>query len=81
MLHQMNVINGYDHNEFGPDRLITRAEYIKMTVSAMGLPEGAADISFKDKSQIPDWAQQSFETAVAAGLVDGYEDGTAENYS
>jgi hypothetical protein len=76
MLRQMNMVSGYDNNEFKPDRLITRAEFIKMAVSAMGLQQGTGELKFKDKSQIPDWAESSMQTAVQSGLIDGYEDGT-----
>jgi hypothetical protein len=76
MLRQMNMVSGYDNNEFKPDRLITRAEFIKMAVSSLGLQQGASELSFKDKGEIPAWAEQSVKTAVAAGLIDGYEDGT-----
>jgi hypothetical protein len=37
MLHQMNIINGYENNEFKPERNITRAEFINMAANALGL--------------------------------------------
>jgi hypothetical protein len=76
MLHQMNIINGYDNNEFKPERNITRAEFINMAANALGLKPVPANLSFKDNNQIPNWATQSVQTAVHAGLIDGYEDGS-----
>jgi hypothetical protein len=76
LLHQMNIINGYENNEFKPDRNITRAEFINMTANALGLKPVSANLAFKDNNQIPNWATQSVQTAVQAGLIDGYEDGS-----
>jgi hypothetical protein len=76
MLHQMNIINGYENNEFKPERNITRAEFINMAANALGLKPVPANLSFKDNNQIPDWTAKSVQTAVHAGLIDGYEDGS-----
>lgn len=76
MLQQMDIINGYENNEFKPERNITRAEFITMTANALSLKPVSTDLSFYDKNQIPDWASQSMQTAVQAGLIDGYEDGS-----
>ncbi|UUZ97525.1 S-layer homology domain-containing protein [Paenibacillus sp. P25] len=76
MLHQAGIINGYDNNVFKPERNITRAEFITMAAKAMGLKSTSAELSFKDKNEIPDWASPSMQAAVKAGLIDGYEDGS-----
>lgn len=76
MLHQMDIINGYENNEFKPERNITRAEFITMAANTLRLKPVTADVSFNDKNQIPDWANQSVQAAVQAGLIDGYEDGS-----
>jgi hypothetical protein len=76
MLHQMDIISGYENNEFKPESNITRAEFITMAANTMGLKPVAANVSFNDKNQIPDWANKSVQAAFEAGLIDGYEDGS-----
>ena len=76
-LKQKGMIDGYDNNEFRPQGAITRAEFIKMTVNALGLTEDtSANLTFKDKEQIQDWAVPYIQTAVQSGLIHGYLDGT-----
>jgi hypothetical protein len=75
-LRQQQIVAGYENNEFRPNRSITRAEFVAMTIHALGLEPETAPLSFKDKDQIPGWANQAIQTAVKAGLIHGYEDGT-----
>lgn len=76
MLHQMDIINGYENNEFKPERNISRAEFITMAANALHLESASANTTFKDNNQIPAWANPSVQAAVQSGLLDGYEDGT-----
>ncbi|MGD8192713.1 S-layer homology domain-containing protein [Brevibacillus ginsengisoli] len=78
-LHQLNVVQGYENNQFKPQKQVTRAEFVKMTVNALGLEGDEAQntkLTFKDKNQVQDWALSSMETAVNAGLITGYKDNT-----
>ncbi|NOU93815.1 VWA domain-containing protein [Paenibacillus sp. LMG 31456] len=59
-----------------PDKSITRAEYIKILVGALGSKSTDTQTdSFKDVSAAH-WAYKYIETAKKGGLVDGYEDGS-----
>lgn len=75
-LSGLGVTKGYGNDEFKPDQPITRAEFITMAIRSLGLDSIAADLNFKDKKQIPNWANESIQTAIQAGLVKGYDDGT-----
>lgn len=69
----MSLMIGYPDGRFRPDALITRAEMA--TVIARLLPKAPAESpAFADTAG--SWAQAAIGTARAAGIVDGYEDGT-----
>lgn len=61
---------------FAPNEDMTRAEV--MTVIGRTLPRGytASDLSYRDADSIPDWAKESLQFCVAAGIAGGYEDNT-----
>jgi len=66
-------ILGYRDGTFGPDRDITRAEFVSIAVRFMDAKEGT--VKFTD---VPAnyWAHDAISTAVAYGWIDGYSDGT-----
>lgn len=64
-----------------PDATITRAEFSKMVIGAMGkttLANGLANMkpTFKDVTSIPQWAWGWVNAAAAAEIITGYDDGT-----
>ncbi len=63
------VVGGYDDGTFGPNKNVTRAEYIKMIVGMFGLEESAENI-FTDVADDA-WYKEYVEKAVAAGLIQG----------
>lgn len=76
------LTSGYPERDgvrFKPDQTITRAEMAVMIARALGADknaaEGGADY-FKDRAAMPDWARAPIQTAVSAGILKGYEDGT-----
>jgi len=71
------VINGYEDKTFRPNDLITRAEAIKIIVSAMKMqPTKKANLTFDDNSSIPTWATGFLEVAIEKGITKGYDDNT-----
>ncbi|MGC5325448.1 S-layer homology domain-containing protein [Brevibacillus sp. SYSU BS000544] len=75
-LRLMGITDGYEDNTFRPQNNITRAEFVKMTVTALGIEPQTMNMNFRDKAQIPGWASESMQTAVKAGLLKGYSDNT-----
>ena len=74
-LCQKGIIGGYPDGTFKPGNDITRAEFTKIIVKALGLAEGEPTLpTFKDVAP-GDWYFGVVEAAAKAGLVKGYENG------
>jgi len=71
------VASGYDDGTFRPNNPVTRAEFIKMVVSAFGyqINETPSNLEFADVTN-SDWFAPYVEAATDADIVDGYSDGT-----
>lgn len=69
------IVNGTGNGRFEGDRTITRAEFAALLVRALGLSPAAAGSAFKDVTAEA-WYARDVATAVAAGLINGYDDGT-----
>lgn len=70
-LVEQGAITGYPDGTFLPDRTMTRAEFVQVLVNAFGL-EQQGDRIFRDTDT--HWARQAISTAVAHGIVSGYDD-------
>lgn len=71
---ERGYVAGYDDNTFRPGNPITRAEFCKMLVGALGL-SATANISFSDVAATQ-WFYKDVQKAAAAGFIAGYENGT-----
>jgi hypothetical protein len=75
-LSSKGILAGYPDGTFKPDNKITRAEFAKIATLALKAPAvNPSRPTFSDYTP-GDWFFGSVETAVYAGLVKGYEDGT-----
>lgn len=73
----MKVVSGYPDGTYLPNNNITRAEFAKIIVDAMGYKvDAAASLAFADAADIGDWAKGYVATAVSKGLISGYSDNT-----
>lgn len=73
----MGVVSGYTDGTYKPGNNITRAEFAKIMVDALGFkPATAPSLKFADAAQIGDWAKGYVATAVEKGLIAGYSDNT-----
>ncbi|OBR64195.1 hypothetical protein A7K91_11730 [Paenibacillus oryzae] len=72
------IVDAGDMPDFQPDRGITRAEFAAMLVRALGLEELPTLSSFSDTEMFPEYKQfgGAINAANAAGLIQGYDDGT-----
>ncbi|HWI50795.1 MAG TPA: S-layer homology domain-containing protein [Symbiobacteriaceae bacterium] len=76
-LAAVGVVNGVGPDQFGPDLALTRAQFAKLVVLGLKLkPAPEPVLTFTDTPAIPDWARGFIATAVAQGLIKGFEDGT-----
>ncbi len=79
-LNFAGVLKGYTDGTFKPEKEVTRAEFAKVAVLAMGYTEDqvkvlAGETVFKD---LPanHWATGYINLAVSQGIIKGYPDGT-----
>lgn len=69
----LGIISGYPDGTFKPENKISRAEVTAILVKALNLKPGTdSAIKFADEKSIPEWARQSVQAAVAAGILKGY---------
>lgn len=75
------IVNGISADRFGPDQLLTREQMATLIYRfcekmKLSLPKVKEPIDFIDGESIASYAKQAVEAAQAAGIVNGYEDGT-----
>lgn len=70
------IINGYPDGTFKPNNPVTRAEFTMMLANALKLEGEDVVLAFTDKDQIAAWAKRAVVSAVQAGIITGYEDGS-----
>ena len=70
------ITGGYPDGTFRPDANISRAEFAKLLVEAMGWQAGEGIADFADAADLPVWASGYIATAAAKGVIKGYADST-----
>ncbi len=73
-LAENKIINGKDQNSFAPAENISREEFVKILVLALGETNLEAECTFSDIN-VSDWSYPYVATACKNGWVNGYEDG------
>ncbi len=78
-LSKLGVINGYEESDktftFRPEGAITRAEFTKMLVTALGRGNHTTEpTEFSDVAG--HWARFNIKTAYDMGIINGFDDGT-----
>ena len=71
-LADRGIVHGYDDSAFRPQANITRAEFVKLLVTAFAPNSADASSSFDDVKE-GDWYYQYVSQSVALGFVMGYE--------
>jgi hypothetical protein len=67
-------VKGYPDGNFRPNTGVTRAEFVAMVDSAFQVPAGPENTPQDVSSR--DWFARDVQSALAAGFVSGYPDGT-----
>lgn len=70
-----NVLAGMGDNSFQPESNVTREQFAKMIVSALEIYDETATCNFPDLPT-SHWAYRYVASAVKAGIINGYDDGT-----
>ena len=73
----LKVVGGYPDGTFRPDNLIKREEFFKLLTNILTVTPDTADtkVQFTDVVE-NEWYAPTIKTAVAAGITQGYGDGT-----
>ena len=78
-LMALGIIDGFPDGTYKPDEPVTRAQFAKIIVSALGVGEAAQHIAGATKfADVPadHWATGYINVAVDVGVINGYPDGT-----
>ena len=76
ILASKNIVSGMDHQRFGPNSQITRAQFVAMLIRSIGYKgDETASKQLKDVSE-ETWYGKYVDTAMKLGIITGYEDGT-----
>ncbi|MCM3260619.1 S-layer homology domain-containing protein [Paenibacillus lautus] len=70
------IVNGSADGTFDPNRTVTRAEFVAMLVRTLGLAEKPQLASYSDVGPNEVWYAGAIGAASAAGLIEGYADGS-----
>lgn len=70
----LNIVTGYADGSFKPNQVVNRAEFTTMIARALKLEGEVSSLQFSDNDKIGEWAKQSIQLAIAAGIISGYED-------
>ncbi len=72
-LYAKQIVSGDGAGNFNPDRAVTREEFLKMLVTAMGMLDSEASHSFEDSSEDA-WHYRYIASGVKNGVVTGISD-------
>ena len=70
-LAEQGIINGYDNGLFKPNNNVTRAEFVKIIVTAFNISSDNNEVSFSDVDD-DSWYAPYVKTAYSTGIVNGY---------
>jgi len=74
-LAEEGILNGFEDNNFYPERSITRAEFVKIIALALDVKSGNGNVTFDDVSSDM-WYYPYISALYNAGLIGGYPDNT-----
>ncbi len=75
-LKDKDIVSGYSDGSFQPNKTVNRAEALKMLMLAFNVDVGGPfDLHFNDVDKSA-WYASTLSTAVARGIVNGYNDGS-----
>lgn len=83
--YQNKVVSGISAVQFGTGENIRRCDMAVMAVKAAQIAgyelSKIQDVSFTDFEEIPEYARESAEIMAAAGIINGYEDGSFKPFN
>ncbi|RXZ83770.1 hypothetical protein EBB07_05145 [Paenibacillaceae bacterium] len=75
---KLGIVEDVSSTIFGPDRTITRIEFVTMLLRTLQIPVDAEEtsLSFNDTAELPSRLQSVILTGVSEGILTGYTDGS-----
>ncbi len=73
---EAGYVNGISETAFGANDAITRQDICTILGRILGLTAEEAEVAFTDVDDIADYALEAVKALAAAGIINGYEDGT-----
>jgi len=73
---KLGIVSGYPDGSFKPGATVKRSEWTAILGRALKLGGAKKELSFTDLSSIQPWARPFIEQALAAGIINGYADGS-----
>ncbi len=73
---KLGFVSGYPDHTFRPNDAITREQFAVMLTGALSMTSESSFVEFTDGNLIAAWAKPAVASAVEAGLVRGYGDGS-----
>ncbi|NLO21989.1 MAG: S-layer homology domain-containing protein [Syntrophomonadaceae bacterium] len=70
----LEIVNGYNEDQFGMEDVITREQMAVIIVKAAGLGKVSDAKQFMDADKISSWAKDAVDTASSKGIITGYPD-------
>src|SRR6056297_4280130 len=75
-LMALGVVDGYDEGTYKPEKMVTRAEMVKLIIEAQGYGELAKGSTTTFVDAQGHWAEKFIGFAASMKIVKGYPDGT-----
>lgn len=72
-LYGKNIVSGFEDGNYYPNDNVTREQFVKTVVTALGLEADGAELTFSDVGQDA-WYYRFIKTACNAGIVTGIGD-------
>lgn len=73
---ELGFIKGYPDYTFGPNDTVTREQFAVMLARALSIESEDSSLDFTDRDLISTWAKPAVASAVKAGIIKGYVDGS-----
>jgi len=72
------IVNGMDDGKYHPEKEVTREQFAKILVTALGMESAAGAVSSTSFTDVASdrWSAGYIEVAAGQGLIKGYPDGT-----
>lgn len=69
-------MKGFEDGSFRPTQVLSREEAAVTVNQLLQIPSSDTNKTFKDSASLHNWSQKAVNAVVAAGIIEGYQNGT-----